>query len=338
MLTIDDILKFDKKEMHKIYDMWPDIAQKSYDSASDPIDFGDVNHIVFCGMGGSGTIGDIFSAILSKTNIHVTVVKGYTLPKTIDANTLVVATSISGNTVETLTTLQFAKSLDCKILGVSSGGLLEDYCMKNDILYRKIPMIHSPRASLVSFIYAMLHILENIVHIKKSTIAKSITQLEKRSLEISSKNLSQENKSIIIAQFIDKIPCIYYPQGLSCVAIRFKNSLQENSKIHVILENIVESSHNAIVPWEIDLQIKPILLQGKDDFIKTKERWSIMKDYFNENKINFLEVHSVEGDIFIKIIDLIYLLDYASIYRAFLSEIDPSPVKSIDFIKDKMNI
>lgn len=60
-------------------------------------------------MGGSGALGDIFSSVLSKTNIHVNVIKGYHLPKTVDSNTLVVTTSISGNTVETLTVLDSAK-------------------------------------------------------------------------------------------------------------------------------------------------------------------------------------------------------------------------------------
>ena len=69
----------------------------------------DVDNIVFAGMGGSGTIGDTIESILSKQNIHVNVVKGYVLPKTVDSNTLVIATSVSGNTDETLEILKKAK-------------------------------------------------------------------------------------------------------------------------------------------------------------------------------------------------------------------------------------
>ena len=61
-----------------------------------------------------------------------------------------------------------------------------------------------------------------------------------------------------------------------------------------------------------------------------------MKEYFNENNINFKEVFSIKGNILTKIINLIYILDYCSIYHAVISEIDPSPVKSIDFIKEKL--
>src|SRR5690349_16279230 len=110
--------------MYKIYDKWPEIARESYESDADIVDFRDIDHIVFAGMGGSGALGDIFSAILSKTDSHVVVTKGYHLPNTVDSHTLVVATSISGNTVETLSVLDSANKSKCKLVAFSSGGLM----------------------------------------------------------------------------------------------------------------------------------------------------------------------------------------------------------------------
>ena len=77
-------------------------------------------------------------------------------------------------------------------------------------------------------------------------------------------------------------------------------------------------------------------MQGHDDHIKTKERWDVFKTYFNDKKITFNEVNSIKGDILSKLTHLIYLLDYVSIYKAVLTKTDPSPVKSIDFIKSKL--
>src|SRR2546425_12275427 len=133
--------------MHDVYDAWPEIAKESYDSDQETVDFRNIDHIVFAGMGGSGALGDIFSAILSKTSIHVAVVKGYHLPRTVDSNTLVVTTTISGNTVETLSVLDSAKKLGCNTMAFSSGGKMEEYCIKNKIEYRNIPQLHSPRVS-----------------------------------------------------------------------------------------------------------------------------------------------------------------------------------------------
>jgi len=153
---------------------------------------------------------------------------------------------------------------------------------------------------------------------------------------ISSSNLSKSNSAIELAKWIVEIPLIYYPWGLNASAIRFKNSLQENSKIHVIIEDVIESSHNGIISWESISKIQPILLQGKNDHVKTNERWKIMKDYFNKNDIKYHEVFSVEGNIISKIINLIYYFDYVSIYKAILSKTDPTPVDSINYIKEKL--
>ena len=322
--------------MYKVYNKWPEIARKTFESEQKIIDFHDIDHIVFAGMGGSGAIGDIFSAILSKTKIHVNVVKGYLLPTTVDSKTLVIVVSVSGNTSETLSVLDLAYKIKSKIIAFSSGGKMQEYCTKNKIEHRLIPQHHSPRASFTSYLYSMLKILYVPLGIKKQDIIESLLELEKISKKINSSNLTKNNPSLNLAKDITGIPLIYYPLGLQSIAIRFKNVLQENSKIHVIAEDVVEACHNGIVSWERESNVIPILIQGKDDYIKTKERWNMIKDYFYQNKINYLEIISIEGSILSKLINLIYILDYCSIYKAILLKTNPTPVKSIDFIKEKM--
>lgn len=337
MLDYSDLEKYDPSKLHKVYDEWPQLARKSYESNLEPIIFDDIDHIVFAGMGGSGAVGNIFSSILSKENIHVNVTKGYLLPKTVDSKTLVVATSISGNTIETLTVLDSAAKSNCKTIAFSSGGKIEQYCKQNRIEYRKIPQIHSPRASFTNFLFGMLKVLKPILPLEKNYIDESITSLEKLKNLITSNNLNLTNPSLKLAEWISEIPIIYYPHGFHSAAVRFKNSLQENSKIHAMTEDIVEASHNGIVSWEKPSVVQPILLEGIDDYVKTKELWIILKDYFEENKIEYREVYSVNGHILTKLITLIYLLDYSTIYQAVMSKTDPSPVNSIDYIKNNVN-
>ena len=336
ILNILDLEKYDSQKMYKIYDEWPKIARESFESEHESVDFQNIDHIVFVGMGGSGAIGDLFSAILSKTDIHVSLVKGYLLPKTVDKNTLVVITSVSGNTDETLTVLSSTKKINCNVIAFSSGGKMEQFCKNNQITFRKIPKIHSPRASLINFTYTILKILNSILPIEKNDIIESLNELEKIKKQIDSYNLSNSNPAINLAKWISDVPIIYYPYGLQSVAIRFKSSLQENSKTHVITEDVIEACHNGIVSWERPSIVQPILLQGEKDYIKTKERFNIIKEFFIKNNIQFKEINSVSGNILTKIICLIYMVDYASIYRAVLLNIDPSPVKSIDFIKNRI--
>lgn len=322
--------------MCKIYDMWPEIARKYYEKEFGKLDVKNIEHIVFAGMGGSGAIGDIFAAILSKTKIHISVVKGYHLPPTVNSNTLVVTTSVSGNTIETLTVLDSARKSQNKIIAFSAGGKMERYCVKHNLEHRRIPLLHSPRASFTVFLYSMLNVLSTIIPITKNDVFESISQLENLNKKIESNNITRKNPAIDLAQWITGIPVIYYPWGLQAAAIRFKNSLQENAKIHVMIEDVVESSHNGIVAWEKSSKVKPILLQGKDDYFKTKERWKILKEYFRLNGIDYKEIISVKGSILSKLIHFIYFLDYTSIYCALLSKIDPSPVNSIEFIKNRL--
>ena len=322
--------------MYARYDEWPEVAEESYNRDIPKVDLKDIDHVVFAGMGGSGTIGDIFSSILSKRQIHVTVVKGYHLPKTIDDRTLVVCTSISGNTNGTLSILNEHKNSNGKFVAFSSGGIMEEFCRKNTINHYKIEKIHSPRASCISFLYSALNALEEIIPINKLEIKESIDLLNQTKNKIDSQNLNTKNEALSLAEWIDKIPIIYYPWGLQSAAIRFKNSMQENAKKHILFEDVIEASHNGIVSWEIPSIVQPILMQGKDDHNKTRERWQIIKEFFQEKEIDYKEIFSVDGSILSKLVCLIYTLDMTSIYNAVIGKIDPSPVNSIDFIKNKL--
>ena len=335
-MNLEELEKIDSKKMYQTYDKWPEIAKDGFDNDFEKFNAKGIDHIVFSGMGGSGSIGDVISAILSKEDIHVSNVKGYHLPKTVDSNTLVISTSVSGNTKETLTVLEKAQKTDAKIAVFSSGGMLQKFSKTNNLFFQEISMIHSPRASFPKFLFSILNILGEIIPIKKTDVEETISSLEITRNNIFSNNLIGNNISLKLAEWIKEIPLIYYPWGLQSAAIRFKNSLQENSKIHAITEDVIEACHNDVVAWEENSKVQPILIRGHDDHIKTIERWNILKEFFNERGIECFETKSVEGNILSKIINLIYLLDYSSIYRAILNQIDPSPVNAIDFIKSKL--
>lgn len=89
--------------------------------------------------------------------------------------------------------------------------------------------------------------------------------------------------------------------------------------------------------WEKPSNVQPIMIKGQDDHFRTKERWNIVEEYFRHNQIDYKEIISVKGGILTKLINLIYILDFSTIYLAALTKIDPSPVESIEFIKEKLN-
>ena len=336
-MNFSNIEKIDSQKMYKVYDNWPQIAKESFEFKRELENFENIQHIVFSGMGGSGAIGDMFASILSQTKIHVNVVKGYLLPKTSNSDTLVVIISVSGNTIETLSVLESAQKLKCKIIAFSSGGKIQEFCVKNNIKHKTVSKFHSPRATFTSYLYTILKVLHQTLNIKEKDILESIKKLDELNKNINSSNLTNNNPSLNLAKWITNIPIIYYPFGLQAAAIRFKNSLQENCKIHAIAEDVIEACHNGIVSWEKKSNILPILIRGSEDNIKTKQRYKILKEFFKTNNIEYKEIISIDGNILSKLITLIYLLDYTSIYNAIINNTDPSPVKSIDFIKKRIS-
>ena len=164
----------------------------------------------------------------------------------------------------------------------------------------------------------------------------AISSLEKTKQKIFSENLT-ENISLDIAEFVTDLVCIYYPAGLKASAIRYKNSLQENSKTHAMVEDVIESCHNGIVAWEKKSDIQPVLLQGKEDNPKTVERWKLIKEMLNDKGIKYYEILSENGNILSKLICMIYLLDFSSLYHSVINNIDPTPVLPIEQMKKKLS-
>tara|TARA_B100000029_G_scaffold511262_1_gene604820 strand:- start:635 stop:1642 length:1008 start_codon:yes stop_codon:yes gene_type:complete len=335
-MDLEELMEIDTKRMYEVYDNWPQIARDSIDSEPKRLEAKGIDHVIFSGMGGSGSIADVMGSILSKEDIHVTIVKGYHLPNNLDSRTLVVAISVSGNTRETLTILENAKNSDATVAAFSSGGQMESFCKSNKLFYQKIPIIHSPRASFPRFLFTILKSLEHIIPIKSEDLIDTVNELDNTRKNIFSGNLKDDNISLKLAEWIQDIPLIYYPWGLQSAAIRFKNSLQENSKLHVITEDVVEACHNGIVAWEKKSNVKPILIRGQDDYVRTIERWEILTEFFKKEDIDCFEIRSVSGSILSKIVNLIFLLDYCSIYQAILNKTDPTPVNAIDFIKKRI--
>ena len=86
-MQLNDLEKIDVKEMFRTYDKWPEIAKDSFENEYQKLDVKEIDHLVFAGMGGSGSIGDTIKAILSKEDFHVSIVEKYQMQKVIIINT-----------------------------------------------------------------------------------------------------------------------------------------------------------------------------------------------------------------------------------------------------------
>ena len=329
------LLKLDPQKIIETYDKWPEIGQQSYEDSADILDIKNFSNITFAGMGGSNSINTVISSILSKNKIPSFNLNGFDFPNHLDSDSIFIATSVSGNTLETLTALDSARKADCQIIAFSEGGKIEEYCKKHGLEHRKVSKFHSPRASFTSFLYSMLRILQPILSISEKEILESLNQLSVTKQKIYSKNITDTNPSMDLASWFPKTPVIYYSKLLEASAVRFRNSFNENAKSHAITNELTEACHNEIVCWELPTTSKPMLVRTNNDHKRTAETWNILKEFFEEKEIEYKEIFSNNGNILSQLVGLIYLFDYSTIYYAIKCGINPSPIISTEYFKNK---
>lgn len=342
--NIDRIQKVDKSNMIEIVRRFPESIEKAIACSNiETPDFSPFN-IIITGMGGSAIGGDIVNSWLyDKLEIPIFINRGYELPKFANSKTLVIPVSYSGNTEETLSCFNEAINKKCKIIAITSNGKLEKRCMKNKISYVKVPLGIAPRAALPYLLFSIISVLQKMQLISlNKEINDTIKTLEGLRKQIIPEIKTDKNISKQIAISIkDTYPVIYGHSYFSPIAKRWRTQLNENAEILASDYEFVETNHNDIVGWSNDSFTKRfsvILLRDKEERIEIKNRIELVKKLVYEKKTgNVIEVFTRGNTKLAKMMSLLYIGDFVSIYLAILNNIDPTPVKIIEKLKKELN-
>jgi glucose/mannose-6-phosphate isomerase len=341
LITETDLVNVDQKKLYKIYEQWPkhfSQAARISCKLDHENDFYDC--AVLCGMGGSATSCDILNDVLRyHTPLHSFVIRDQHIPLSVNKNSLVVVNSVSGNTQETISMLETASERDAEVICITSGGRLKEVAEKNGHKTINIPDISIPRASLPYLLMPGLNLLNQFL---PESVRDEVSVIPRR-LSYISKNITvsvpdQKNEAKKIAGFLQNALafCFASPYFMSA-GKRFKNSLNENAKVHCICESILEASHNEIVPFtfknESNIRRKVLLLRWKEDRTIVSSRFQKVRHFLRDMELPFRELVIQESDFISAIVSSIYLLDYSTIYMAIASAIDPAPTPAIDILK-----
>ena len=296
--------------------------------------------IVYCGLGGSSISGDLLVDYLSgELSIPFIVVRGYDLPAGVNKDTLIIISSYSGNTEETISCFNQALKKNCKIVAITSGGKVEQEAIKYKIPLIKIESGFQPRYALYLGFFSILKLMQEIGFVNEDQLVKKIIDLlSKRGEELSKEN----SRAVHIAeQLIGFIPVIYSAGFLSSAAYRFKCQINENSKLHAFHHILPEMNHNEIIGYESykekQLNAKVIYLLDKDYLPQLLKRFNILKELLSNQKLDILSLESSENDKKVRIMDLIFLCDWISFYAAVLRGYDPSEIDFILEMKKRLN-
>lgn len=347
-----NVSHIDKSNMYESISQFPKHIKHSFDffkknsSISANIS-NNINNILILGMGGSAITGLLFKEILAdKLSIAVNVNQGYTIPKWVNENTLIIASSYSGNTEETLTGLEKCLSKTSKIIGFSTGGKLIDIINENNNDFVLMPKGLQPRAALGYSFTLMLILLNKIGFIENSIISNfqnNLAELSKYSDSYSLQN--EKNISYKIAKDIyDKNPLIYAEDGIfGIIGYRFKCQLVENSKILAFNNFIPEMNHNEIEAYTENVNNKNnfvvIWINNDNYHIRNKKRIDVVKTIWS-NKIKTqieinLDLAHINSNL-IKYLIYINLMDWISYHAAILIQIDPSIIPNINKLKKSL--
>lgn len=297
------------------------------------------NSIVYCGLGGSAISGDLLQDYLSnELKLPFKVVRGYDLPSFTNKDTLVIISSYSGNTEETISCFHQALKINCSIIAITSGGKIFEEANKNKIPVIKIEGGFQPRYALGLSFFSLLRLMQELEIVNEENTVKKIIDLWKKQGE---ELAGDKNKAVEIAeQMIGFIPVIYSAEFLSSTGYRFKCQVNENSKLHAFYNTIPEMNHNEIIGWESyrekQFQVKVIYLLDKEYNPQNRKRFNILKEILSEQKVEVLVLESNEEDRKVRIMDLIFLCDWISFYISVLRGFDPSEIDFIHQMKKRL--
>jgi glucose/mannose-6-phosphate isomerase len=295
-----------------------------------------INKIFVAGMGGSGIGADFVAEfIVNECKVPYLVGKGYDIPAYIDKNTLYIASSYSGNTEETLSSLAQAEKVGCKIIIIASGGKLVQIAKEKNYDCIIVPGDWpSPRACLGFSLVQQLYVLYKLNFISKTAINEiktSIDLIKYDQDEIKSK--AEKIANIIFG----KIPVIYTTDRMESVAVRLRQQINENSKALCWHHVIPEMNHNELVGWtEKNNDLAVIFLRNKDDFKRNAIRMDINKEIYTKYTDTIVEIFSKGQTLVEKSIYLVHLGDWVTWYLSQLRGADAIEVNVINYLKDEL--
>lgn len=311
----------------------------------DPNYFKNIKNIVVAGMGGSAIGGDLVRSFLAdRISIPFAIGRHYRLPGYVDKNTLVIVSSYSGNTEETLSAFDDAFKRGAMIACITTGGKLGDLADKHGLLKATLPTGYAPRAALgfsftpLLFLISRLGLVDDV----ENDIIELIGGLKalRDTFSIDKKTENNPAKALA-AKLYNKVPIIYSgPELTDAVGTRWKGQICENAKCLAFNNQFPEFNHNELVGWNvIDAyrdKLVVIYLRDSDDHDRIKKRMSIVHEIIDKLDVEIIDIWS-QGDFALgRMFSLIQIGDFASFYLAVLNKIDPTPVKVIDFLKAEL--
>ena len=295
----------------------------------------EIRNVLICGLGGSGIGGTIVADIVSpKVNIPIAATKDYSIPNFVNEHTLVIANSYSGNTEETLFALEKCQAKGAEIAVITSGGKLKTIAEENNYTKIIIPGNQPPRAM---FGYAFTELFFMLNHYNliddsfKSDFEKAIALLDTEKSDI------QKQAMDLAKKLYKQTPVIYVANGFEGVAIRFRQQINENSKMLCWHHVVPEMNHNELLGWRTNVDdLAVVYFRNKCDYERNQIRMDINKKVISKYTDNISEIWSKGDSVIENSLYHINLGDWVSWYLSEMNNVDAIEIDVINFLKGEL--
>jgi glucose/mannose-6-phosphate isomerase len=320
-------------------------SKKIFESSGVHIDKLKIENIIFLGMGGSAIAGDVFRAtFFDELKYPLQVARGYQCPGYCSEKSLVIVSSYSGDTEETIAAARQAVEYGGQIVAIASGGKIEQMARDHSWPLIKIPGGLPPRQAFGYSFFPLLHLLNPLLGkpVKDKQIdavLDLVNALIQRNDEKTSSGKSLAKELAIKAHH--RIPIIYSSAPyLESVALRWKNQFQENSKSLAFHNVIPEMNHNEIVGWEMENKCVDnfivFFLEGMNIHPRVKARIELTKNIIHGQGAEIVSLYTEGATRLEQVISLICKGDWVTYYLALLYEKNPAAILNIDFLKTEL--
>ncbi len=302
-------------------------------------------NIILAGMGGSAIGGELLKDFTrNSAKVPLEVNREYSLPAYANKNSLGILASYSGDTEETLSSFLDAKRRGCMMFCISSGGALLRYAEKLGVPFLQVKSGMPPRGAMPHMFVPLIEIMDKLGMAPQNVwedFAEATAVLEEVAKEnLPTKNATENFTKTLASNLNGLIPAIYGFGYYRSVALRWKQQMNENSKNPAKWEYFSELNHNETMGWEGAKKLAKcygvVLLREKNEPLEIRSRIEVTKSLMAPSISKIFEVWAQGKSELAKMLSTILVGDFTSVYLAMLRNVDPTPVKTVDAMKEQV--
>ena len=309
-----------------------------------PEEYGLADSIVILGLGGSAIGGDLVRALVEyECRVPMLINRDYRLPAFVNDHTLIIASSYSGNTEEVLSALREALEREAMCMAITTGGELARLFQREGLPLITFEYDSQPRAALGYSFTTLFALLQELGFVGdgSSGLEEAIEGLVPLGSRVGVEVPEVENPAKQMARRLEgRLPVIYGAGHLSEVARRWKCQFNENSKGWAFWEVLPELNHNAVAGYEfpdsVARNVHVLLLATELYLPRHRARMEVTSEILGQKGISHESVQVMGGSTIAQLLWAIHLGDYVTYYLALLRGVDPSPVDSIAYLKERL--